>query len=400
MTFGLWLDGALYESLKPMAGHLKYRRHWIFCIAALAGWLTVGWAIFEGVQIPGWMRQQPLPTLWLLTFGFFAAAVVAVVVLNLRPRLQWGALGLQVAAVAAMVAIVPSPVFSVLLVIIAWQVAMTTAPLNALVWVAAQTLVIVAAVAQARPGFEVCFIFGLSLALQLFFVFTAHALRMESETARALAQSNNELRSAQAFIANAVRDAERLRISRELHDAWGHELTALGLQLEIASHLLDRGPPHDHVMQAKGLAKALLTKVRDIVSTLREADPCDLRDALEALARSVPSPAVHLEIAPDVRVTPDQAHALMRCAQEALTNTVKHANAGNLWLRVRQENEGVGLTARDDGRAKPAPWSFGSGLTGMRERLEYLGGRLAVQEGAEPGFTIEAWLPSKVPGAA
>lgn len=382
-----------------MVGHLKYRQHWIFCIAALAGWLTVGWAILEGVQVPGW-QQQPLPTLWLLPFAFFGAAVVAMVFLNLRPRLQWGALGLQVAAVAAMVAIVPSPVFSVLLVIIAWQVAMTTPPLNALGWVAAQTLVIAAAVANARPGFEVCFIFGLSLALQLFVVFTAHALRMEAETARTLAQSNNELRSAQAFIANAVRDAERLRISRELHDAWGHELTALGLQLEIASHLLDRGVSHDHVMQAKGLAKALLTKVRDIVATLREADPCDLRDALEALARSVPSPAVHLEIAPGVRVTPDQAHALMRCAQEALTNTVKHANAGNLWLQVRQQGEGVGLTARDDGRAEPAPWSFGSGLTGMQERLEHLGGRLAVQAGAGPGFTIEAWLPSKLPGAA
>lgn len=380
-----------------MTAHVKYRHQWIFSVAALAGYLTVGWAIIEGVQIPAWMRDHPLPRFWVLPFALFGFFVAAVIVLDLSRRLQLWALALQVVSVAGMVAIVPSPVFSVLLVIIAWQVAMTNLPMTALGWVAAQTLLIIVVIGQSRPGFEVCFIFGLSLALQLFFVFTAHALRLEAETARALAQSNAELRSAQLVVANAVRDAERLRISRELHDAWGHELTALGLQLEIASHILERGAAYDNVMQAKMLSKALLTKVRDIVATLRDGDSCNLNEALQALVQSIPVPAVHLDISPNVRVTPDQAHALMRCAQEALTNAVKHASASNLWLHVAEDRGGIRLIARDDGRKATVSMPYGSGLIGMQERLEHLGGELVVKNQSGSGFMLAAWLPSRPP---
>ena len=150
-------------------------------------------------------------------------------------------------------------------------------------------------------------------------------------------------------------------------------------------------------MQAKALAGALLAKVRDVVTTLREAERGDLKEALETLARSVPNPAVHVEVSPQVRVTPDQANALIRCAQEAITNAVKHAEASNLWLQVTSDGDGVRLVARNDGRARHNASSPGSGLLGMRERLEALGGRLAVGTGADPGFTVDAWLPSAAP---
>jgi len=90
----------------------------------------------------------------------------------------------------------------------------------------------------------------------------------------------------------------------------------------------------------------------------------------------------------------------MRCAQEAVTNAVKHAEASNLWLQVTPDGQGVRLVARDDGSARPTASSPGSGLLGMRERVESLGGRLAVQARAGLGFTIDAWLPSGAPQAA
>ena len=130
----------------------------------------------------------------------------------------------------------------------------------------------------------------MSFALQLLLVFTAQRAATGGGNGASPGPDEQGARSAQAIIANTVRDAERLRISRELHDAWGHELTALGLQLEIASHVTEPGRANDHVMQAKGLASALLAKVRDVVATLREAERCDLKDALEALAQSVPDP--------------------------------------------------------------------------------------------------------------
>jgi signal transduction histidine kinase len=285
------------------------------------------------------------------------------------------------------------------LVVIALQVGMSTGPIKALSWVAFQNLVIIATLAQALNP-DLCWVLTKSSALQLLFVFTAQALRREADTARALAQTNRELRSAQAIIANTARDAERLRISRELHDAWGHELTALGLQLEIASHVAEPGRANDHVMQAKGLARQLLGKVRDVVATLREAERCDLKEALEALAQTVPTPAIHVQISPNVRVSPDQAHTLMRCAQEAVTNAVKHAEASNLWLQVTPDGDGVRLVARNDGRPRPPASAPGSGLLGMRERVESLGGKLAVRTGAESGFTVDAWLPSGSPQPA
>lgn len=139
--------------------------------------------------------------------------------------------------------------------------------------------------------------------------------------------------------------------------------------------------------------------MRDVVAALREAERCDLKDALEALARSVPTPAIHVEFAPDVRVGPDQAHALMRCAQEAVANAVRHARASNLWLRVAADGEGVRLVARNDGSARRAASPPGAGLVGMRERVESLGGRLAIRTG-DFGFTVDAWLPSRSPQAA
>jgi signal transduction histidine kinase len=373
--------------------------HRLFCIAALIAWLAWGFPVFQGFMAGAKFRGVYVSPLWFVAFAIFGAAVFGAMVLKLRATFLWILLSIQLAAVAAMAIILPWAAMSQFLVIIAWQVAMATTPRRALGWAVLQTLVIVGALAQALNP-DLCWVIFKSFALQLLLVFTANALRREAETARALAQTNRELRSAQSIIANTVRDAERLRISRELHDAWGHELTALGLQLEIASHVTEPGRANDHVMQAKGLARALLGRVRDVVAALRESEGCDLKDALEALAKSVPTPAIHVEISPDVRVSPDQAHALMRCAQEAVTNAVKHAQAANLWLQVAPDGEGVRLLARDDGSARLDASSSGSGLLGMRERVESLGGKLAVRRGADFGFTIDAWLPLGAPRAA
>jgi signal transduction histidine kinase len=372
------------------AGQPGSRRRWIYCIAALAVLVTLSFPVLQA-YVTG---RTPMSLSWLGSFAVFAAAVLAAMALKPRPRLHWALLGVQVAAVAAMAFIASWAMMSGFLIVVAWQVAMTTGPVRAFGWLALQTSVVVAALALAeRP--DLCWVIGKSIALQLFFVSAAQAVRREAETARTLARTNRQLQAAQAVIAANAREAERLRISRELHDAWGHQLTALGLQLEIASHVAEAG---DHVSQAKGLAHELLTQVRDVVSTLRESERGDLEEALKALAQSIPVPAIHVSIAPGLRLTRDQGHALIRCAQEAVTNAVKHAEAANLWLQVTANGDGVRLFARDDGKTRPAGAKPGSGLIGMRERIESLGGKLAVKAGA--GFTIEAWLPARTPQPA
>ncbi len=381
------------DSTSLQAVHLGSSHHRYFGLAALAVSLTLGWPALRMVLI-----GAPVPAPWLAAFAIFAASVLGAIILKLRPGIRWLLLCVQVAAVAAMAFIASWGMMSAFLIIVAWQVATATGPIKALGWVAVQSLVVIGALAIARNP-DLCWVVGKSFALQLFFVFAAQALRMEAETARALARTNGNLLSAQAIIASSVRDSERLRISRELHDAWGHELTALGLQLEIASKVSEPGRANDHVLQAQGLARGLLGRVRDVVATLREDEGGDLKEAMETLARSVPVPAIHVEVAPGLRISPDQTHALIRCAQEAATNAVKHAKAANLWLQVRHDGEGVRLVARDDGSAQGAS-APGSGLIGMRERVEDLGGRLAVQAQAGFGFTIDAWLPLPSPRTA
>ncbi|MDQ3245808.1 MAG: sensor histidine kinase [Pseudomonadota bacterium] len=382
-----------------MAGYLRNRQQGIFCIGALVVWLALGWPVLRAFITKTPIRDSLVSGWWLVAFAIFGAAVLAAMVLTRRTAIRWTLLCVQVAAAAAMANIVSWAGMSMFLTIIAWQVAMATTPGKASSWVAVQTLVVVGALAQALNP-DLCWVIAKSLAMQLLLVFTANALRREADSARELAQTNRELRAAQAIIANNVRNAERLRISRELHDAWGHELTALGLQLEIASNVTEAGRANNHVLQAKGLARALLSKVRDVVAALREDERCNLKGALEALAQSVPTPAIHVDVSPAVCVSPDQAHALMRCAQEAVTNAVRHAQASNIWLQVTSSGEGVRLVARDDGSAPPTASAPGSGLLGMRERVESLGGRLAVQAGAGLGFTIDAWLPSGAPQPA
>jgi hypothetical protein len=301
-----------------MTGQLPYRLDRIFCIAAMTVWLAWGYPVLRELTAGATIRGYPVPATWLVPYALFGAAVLAAMALRLRPGLLWTLLCVQLAAVVAMAILLPWAGMSQFLVIIAWQVAMATSPARALGWVAFQTLAIVAALVQALNP-DLCWVIVKSFALQLVLVFTAVALRREAETSRALAQTNRELRSAQAIIANSVRDAERLRISRELHDAWGHELTALGLQLEIASHIAEPGRANDHVMQAKGPRQPLPCQgARRRRHPARGSDRCELKAALRRWPHSVPTPAIHVgHSLPACGSPPSRPTALMRCAQES-----------------------------------------------------------------------------------
>ena len=393
VTFGLWQGAASVAASRRWHSHLRYRHHWIFCVAALAVWLALGWPVLQNFVAGAPIRGAPVSPLWLGPFALFGAAVLGAMVLKLRTGFAMDLAGVQVAAVAAMAFLVPWAMMSLFLIITAWQAAMADPPARALGWVAFQTLAVIGALAQALNP-DMCWVLGLSFALQLFFVLHG------PDGARALAQTNCELRAAQAIIANTVRDAERLRISRELHDAWGHELTALGLQLEIASHVTEPGRANDHVMQAKGLARALLAKVRDVVATLREAERVRSEGGAGGAGAKRPDAGHscrHLTRRagqPRTGPRPDALRAGSRHQRRQACGSIQPVASGDLGRRRRA----TGRPQRR--RARPAASAPGSGLLGMRERVECLGGKLAVRAGADPGFTVDAWLPSRAPQAA
>jgi signal transduction histidine kinase len=204
---------------------------------------------------------------------------------------------------------------------------------------------------------------------------------------------NSELRATRALLAESSRISERMRIARELHDLVGHHLTALSLNLEVAGHLVVNEAASDHVARARSTAKQLLADVREVVSELRDDEGIELTAALRDLTEGVPGLQVHLALPQRFAVGDSRrAQILLRCTQEIITNAVRHARARNLWLRFEEGPDGMLLLkAHDDGcgalELKP-----GNGLTGMRERLAEVDGKLEIHTKRNQGFALEASL--------
>lgn len=187
-----------------------------------------------------------------------------------------------------------------------------------------------------------------------------------------------------------------MRISRDLHDLLGHHLTALSLNLEVASHLSE-GKVQEHVRQAHTLARLLLTDVREAVSQLREDGAVDLTTALRTLVEGVLTPDIQLDMPePFLVEDPDHANVLLRCTQEIITNAVRHAHADHLWLQFRQSRQAIAVHASDDGRGADH-LALGNGLRGMRERLTQHAGSVDITTARGQGFALTLNLPMDKP---
>ncbi|HTD27749.1 MAG TPA: sensor histidine kinase [Xanthomonadaceae bacterium] len=225
---------------------------------------------------------------------------------------------------------------------------------------------------------------------------TALVAKRQAEAREEQGRLNSELRATRALLAESSRLSERMRISRDLHDLLGHHLTALSLNLEVATHLSE-GKVQDHVRQAHTLAKLLLTDVREAVSQLREDGAVDMSTALRTLVEGVLVPDIQLEMPQPFLVDdPEHANVLLRCAQEIITNAVRHAQADHLWLRFRQSSCAIEVTASDDGRGADR-LALGNGLRGMRERLSQHAGSVDITTARGQGFALTLSLPMEKP---
>ena len=232
----------------------------------------------------------------------------------------------------------------------------------------------------------------MTLGLMLF-AYAASMLALTQLKARnEVRRVNSELRATQTLLAENTRIAERVRIARELHDLVGHHLTALSLNLEVASHT-SGGKAKEHVDRAGSIARLLLSDVREVVSDMRAEERVDLGEAIRELALGVPEPKIHLEIPDSLSLTdPKRAQILLRCAQEVITNAVRHAKAENLWISLTADADGLRLEAIDDGCGTNELLP-GNGISGMRERIKEIGGRLEIMTRPNSGFRINAWMP-------
>jgi len=356
--------------------------------------LVVGVAGLAGTW-PGDSGQGP-PAIWWAAYGVFVAAFVADSdVVWRRPAWLRHELVVAVEVVSALAVWFAGPqagFSAVLFVVSAVSAAYDLSRSVTTAVIALQTLAVAVGIALIGESTAGVVIWTLVYAaFQSFAALVVQTGRREAEGRAALAAAHADLRAASTLLAASTRDAERLRISRDLHDVVGHQLTALTLELEVASHRVT-GDGVEHVTRARTIAKDLLRDVRRTVSDLR-GEAHGLESALRDVVRQAPGLEVDLEV--DERAPVDQADALVvvRCVQELTTNALRHAGARRLTVRVVADEDGVVLEARDDGHGVRR-LELGNGLTGMSERVEHRGGEIRFDPGAGRGFGVTARIPA------
>src|SRR5512133_562671 len=213
-------------------------------------------------------------------------------------------------------------------------------------------------------------------------------------TAVSNATTRSELIASRARIVTAGDEARR-RIERNLHDGTQQRLVALGLDVQT----VDASIPAEQQDAHSGLARigreieAVLDDVRELSRGLHPAllSQAGLRPSLRALARKSPVP-VKLEV--DVAERPSESIeiAVYYVVSEALTNAVKYARASEITVELTASSSGICATIEDDG-VGGAEASAGSGLIGLIDRVEALGGRFALDSPPGAGTRISIELP-------
>lgn len=386
--------------MPPRLSHTQLLRY-----AGLITWAMVG----SGLVMNALFLLESRPEG--LGFAAFAMPVAAYLLFGLafwlatdslvRARGRVGAIGLLLAMTVSALAVsllTDSGLGAILMMIMAAVVPWLLPGWPGVAWLVLQHLPLVGIFMQ---GLEFRLVEALMQSLLYAgvsgFVYVAGLVaKQQAEAREEQRQLNAELRATRALLADSARVGERLRISRELHDLLGHHLTALSLNLEVAGHLSE-GRVQEHVRQAHTLARLLLTDVREAVSAMRGEDRLDLGAALRTLAESVPALEVTVQIDTALPVhDAERAQVLLRCAQEIITNTLRHAQARRLWLVLGREGGMLRLSGRDDGIGGETVRA-GNGLTGMRERLAAFGGWAEVATAPGQGFRIDIHLPTEAP---
>ncbi len=208
--------------------------------------------------------------------------------------------------------------------------------------------------------------------------------------ALANAQAHEELNASRARIVQAG-DEERRRLERNLHDGAQQRLVSLALMLRLAAR---RHPDDEDLTRAGEELSHALQELRELARGIHPAVLTErgLEPALRALADRAPVP-VELDFMPTSRLPGPVEAAAYYVVSEALTNVAKYAGASLVQVRVAQNGSAALIEVADDGAGGADPRG-GSGLRGLSDRVEALGGQLTVESPVGAGTTLRAELPT------
>jgi signal transduction histidine kinase len=256
--------------------------------------------------------------------------------------------------------------------------------------------------------------FVITTGVVLFFVLRRayRGWRQSEREQRALLSEMNTMFRDLSSRVESLREEDRTRISRELHDQLGQALTGLKMDLRWIENRLERreereiNPLIDRLVEAEEQIDGLTLTVRRIATDLRPESldqlglPAALHEEAERFTSRTGEPCeIEFDALPQ-EIPPAVGTAAFRIFQEALTNVARHAGATRVWVTCSSRGDALEITIADDGKGIPAGEETKQeslGLLGMRERAEMLGGRLRVDANPAGGTRVTATLPWRVP---
>jgi signal transduction histidine kinase len=219
---------------------------------------------------------------------------------------------------------------------------------------------------------------------------------------------NEEERRKVSVRLHQSREEERRRIARELHDSTGQKVALLAINLSALNDATPTRLRETILSQCASLTSSISDELRTLSYLLHPPllDDCGLELAIQWYVSGInqrTGPHVELEIADQLRRLTEEAElAIFRVVQASLTNVHLHSKGTQAVLRMEQNAEEVIVTVSDNGRGIPdgvldnssRTNTLGVGISGMRERMENLGGRLEIETGCR-GTTVKARLPAR-----
>lgn len=193
-------------------------------------------------------------------------------------------------------------------------------------------------------------------------------------------QLEMKLEDANKKISELVKLEERARIARDLHDTLGQKLSLIGLKSDLARRLIETNPEQarSELKDVQQTARTALNEVRKMVASMKGIR---LRDEVVRVQQILDAAQIQLTLIGEFKlskVTHLTENILSMCLKEAVTNVVKHSGAKNCSISIEQSWKEIVLTIHDDGEFKNSKSinEGGHGLSGMKERLEFVNGSL------------------------
>ncbi len=203
---------------------------------------------------------------------------------------------------------------------------------------------------------------------------------------------------AQERISELTVVAERQRIARDLHDTLGQKLSLIGLKSDLVGKLITRDPERaaKELQDIRQTASVALNEVRELVSNMKAVR---LPEELARVQQVLRAAEIELTVEGETRyqqITPIVENVLSMCLKEAVTNVVKHSFASKCTITFHTVSENFSITVADNGIGllEGTDALPGNGLNGMRERLDFVNGKLQIQKESGGGTAMTFIIPS------